>query len=82
MTTATPIISSEEALDLVTRMRAAGVARFVLTRDRFSAVLLPPPPPKQMNLLEEIGNLKPDEREELVNAAKREYDADLYGASR
>jgi hypothetical protein len=35
-----------------------------------------------MNLLEEIGNLKPDEREELVNAAKREYDADLFGAAR
>ncbi len=76
------MLTPEESLDLVTRMRAAGVARFVLTRDRFSAVLLPPPPPKQMNLLEEIGNLKPDEREELVNAAKREYDADLFGAAR
>lgn len=75
------MLTAEEALDLATKMRAAGVARFVLTAERFSAVLLPPPPPKQMNLLEEIGNLKPDERDELVNAAKREYEKDLYGAS-
>jgi hypothetical protein len=76
------MLTADEAVDLATRMRAAGVARFVLTAERFSAVLLPPPPPKQMNLLEEIGNLKPDERDELVNAAKREYDQDLFGASR
>jgi hypothetical protein len=76
------MLTADEAVDLATRMRAAGVARFVLTAEHFSAVLLPPPPPKQMNLLEEIGNLKPDERDELVNAAKREYDQDLFGASR
>ncbi len=75
------IMTAEEAVKLAAEMRAAGVARFVLTAERFSAVLLPPPPPKQMNLLEEIGNLKPDEREELVNAAKREYNQDLFGAA-
>lgn len=74
-------MTPEAAIKLAADMRAAGVARFVLTADRFSAVLLPPPPPKQMNLLEEIGNLKPDERDELVNAAKREFNQDLFGAA-
>lgn len=75
------MITPEAAVKLAAEMRAAGVSRFVLTADRFSAVLLPAPPPKTSSLLEEIGNLKPEEREELATAAKREYDADLYGAT-
>ncbi len=75
------LITAENALDLATKMRAAGVARFVLTADRFSAVLLPPPPERTKQLMEEIGNLQPGERDELAKAVKREYELDLYGAS-
>ena len=80
-TTAT-ILTPEAALALARQMREAGVQRFVLTNDRFSAVLAPPPPPKLSAINEQIAELTGEERRALLDTARKEYEADLYGAAR
>jgi len=74
------MMTPEQALELAKRMREAGVQRFVLTAERFSAVLLPPPPKPVDDLNQQIAELHPKQRKELLEQAKREWDSDLYGA--
>ena len=76
------IVTGAEALKLAREMREAGVQRFVLTADRFSAVLLPPPPRKVDDVREQIAEMNPKQRRELLDEARKEYDEDLFGAAR
>jgi hypothetical protein len=79
-TTAT-ILTPEAALELARAMRMAGVQRFVLTHDRFSAVLSPPPPAPVEDLSEKLAELPAHARKEFLEGARKEYENDLYGAS-
>lgn len=76
------IVTGAEALKLAREMREAGVQRFVLTADRFSAVLLPPPPRKVDDVREQIAEMTPKQRQELLDEARKEYNEDLFGAAR
>lgn len=75
------LLEADQAVALVERMRAAGASRFVLTKDRFSAVLLPPSPGPVTELAEKAGELTLEQREALMKSLKRDMDADIYGAS-
>lgn len=75
-------MTGSEAVELAKQMRAAGVQRFVLTTERFSAVLMPPAPTPVRDISERIAELTEQERKELLTEAQKEYEADLYGASR
>lgn len=75
-------MTGAEAVELAKQMRAAGVQRFVLTTDRFSAVLSPPPPEPVRDVADRIAELTGDERRELLTRAQKEYEEDLYGAVR
>lgn len=74
-------MTNTEAIELAKKMREAGVQRFVLTKDRFSAVLLPPTAGPVSELAEKIGELTTEQRTALIEQAKRDMDADLYGAA-
>lgn len=76
------IVTGPEAVELARQMREAGVQRFVLTSERFSAVLSPPPPKAVVDIQEQIAELKPEQRRQLLDGARREYDDDLFGAVR
>jgi hypothetical protein len=76
------IVTGPEAVELARQMREAGVQRFVLTSERFSAVLSPPPPPKMSAINDQIAELTGEERRALLTTAQKEYEADLYGAAR
>lgn len=76
------LITPDGAVELARQMREAGVMRFVLTHERFSAVLLPPPPRKVDDVREQIAEMSPKQRQELLEEARREFNEDLYGASR
>ncbi len=78
----TAMLTGPEALELARKMREAGVQRFVLTADRFSAVLLPPPLKPVDDLREQIAEMNPKQRRELLDEARKEYDEDLFGAAR
>ena len=75
------MLTPDEAVKFAERMRAAGVQRFVLTTERFSAVLSPPPPEPVRDIAERIAELTGEERKELLTTAQKEYEADLFGAS-
>lgn len=77
----TAMLTGSEALELARQMREAGVQRFVLTADRFSAVLLPPPPRKVDDVREQIAEMNPKQRRELLDEARKEYEDDLFGAA-
>lgn len=76
------LITPDGAVELARQMREAGVQRFVLTHERFSAVLLPPPPRKVDDVREQIAEMNPKQRRELLDEARKEYDEDLFGAAR
>jgi len=67
------MLTADQAVELAQRLRAAGVQRFVLTPERFSAVLSPPPPPPLRELSEQIAELKPAEREALLDQERKKY---------
>lgn len=72
-------MTNEEAVKLASAMRAAGVTKFSFSG--LSCELLPPLPTQMQDIVERIGEMPAKQREELLEQAKKDLEADLYGAA-
>lgn len=72
-------MTHDEIVALAKAMRAAGVSKF--SYGDLQCELLPPEPKPMDEIRERIEEMPPQERMRLLDAAKKDLDKDLYGAS-
>lgn len=72
-------MTNSELVQLARDLRAAGVMR--MKHGDIELDFLPPEAPKLTQLAAAMGELPLNERQDLIEQAKKDLDADLYGAS-
>lgn len=75
-------MTPDQAVALARSMREAGAVRFTLKGDSLSCVLRPPDPTPDEEIRSRIAEFTPEERLKLAADAKKDLEADLYGASK